>query len=111
MVFECNKCGGVFAKQRDLTAHGNRKRPCDVVNAHKCTHCPKTFTRIDNMTQHKKSCRAALAAECEYLRHRLAESQMPSAPQGPAMAIMGSNIGNTTVNNVLNHVLTAVPPK
>ena len=63
------------------------------------------------MTQHKKSCRAALAAECEYLRHRLAESQMPSAPQGPAMAIMGSNIGNTTVNNVVNHVLTAATPK
>ena len=104
MMFECNKCGGVFAKQRDLTAHGNRKRPCDVVNAHKCTHCPKTFTRIDNMTQHKKSCRAALAAECEYLRHRLAESQTPSAPQGPAVAIMGSNIVNTTVNNVVNHV-------
>ena len=56
------------------------------------------------MTQHKKSCRAALAAECEYLRHRLAESQTPSAPQGPAMAIMGSNIVNTTVNNVVNHV-------
>ena len=118
MVFECTKCLATFAKQRDLTSHSMRKRPCDVVNAHKCPHCPKSFTRIDNLMQHKKSCRAYLAAECEDLRRRLATAE--SAPVGAAPAgaaptatisttsIIGSI--NTTVNNVVNNVQLEIAP-
>ena len=98
MVFTCEKCGTAFAKQQGLRAHTARKRPCDAKSDHQCPHCPKSYTRVDNLTRHIAVCREALAAQYRALQARMdaIEKKQSTAQHQTNTAI----ITNNTINNV-----------
>jgi hypothetical protein len=104
MVFTCEKCGTAFAKQQGLRAHTARKRPCDAKSDHQCPHCPKSYTRVDNLTRHIAVCREAMAVQYQKLQARMdaIEKKQSTAQHQTNTAI----ITNNTINNV---TLTIAP--
>ena len=70
MPFQCDKCGAVFTRTRDLQKHANRKTPCVAIldpedlpedkrdSPNKCKFCGRAFSRPDNLVRHlKKACK------------------------------------------------------
>ena len=100
MAFICEKCGTAFAKQQGLRAHAARKRPCDVRSDYQCPHCPKSYTRVDNLTRHIAVCREAMAAQYRELQSRMdaIEKKQSTAQHQTNTAIISNS--NNTINNV-----------
>ena len=109
MSFTCEKCGTAFAKQQGLRAHAARKRPCNVRSEYQCTHCPKSYTRVDNLTRHIAVCREAMAAQYRELQARMdVIEKKQSTTQHQTNTAIINNIANNTVNHLtVNHVTIA----
>jgi len=106
MPFTCEKCGISFTKQQGLRVHSARKRPCDAPSMHRCAHCPKQYTRADNLARHVAVCRNVLIAQYDILRTRvdaIEQKQNENVLNGSQkQGNVVNNYGNMahTINNV-----------
>ena len=105
MPFTCEKCGISFTKQQGLRVHSARKRPCDAPSMHRCAHCPKQYTRADNLARHVAVCRNVLIAQYDTLRTRvdaIEQKQNENVLNDMQKTVVNNICGNTAfvVNNV-----------
>ena len=102
MSFTCLKCHSTFINQRNLRLHELRKRPFDLINEHKCTHCGKTYARSDAVVRHQKVCAVAqttaIAAQLADVQARLniIEQKSPIEIANVNNGII--NTSNVTIN-------------